>query len=119
MLADLKQPTWTYKSTKKGNLSMKHTALGELTESFGYAWSRVHPNTWLLLAYKRRVRGPIWRRRIIVKKLCPIVHSHCPNPLAILVQREIQSKEFGGHLKRILGSGSWSGGRSQNCKLIH
>jgi hypothetical protein len=45
MLADLKQPVWTYKSTKKGKLSMEHTALGELTETPGHAWPRVHPNT--------------------------------------------------------------------------
>jgi hypothetical protein len=103
-LANLKQPAWTDKSKKKGKLSMEHIDLGELTKTLGHAWSRVHPNTHLLLAYKRRVRGPIWRRRIRVKKLCPIAHSHCPNPLAILVKEEIQRKEVGGHLKRSPGS---------------
>jgi hypothetical protein len=98
---------------------MEHTTLDELTETPSHAWPRVHPNTYLLLAYKRRVRGSIWKRRIIVKKLYPIAHSHCPNPLAILVQEEIQSKEVGGHLKRSLGLGSRSSGRSRHCKLIH
>jgi hypothetical protein len=28
-IADLKQPAWTDKSTKKGKLSMEHRALGE------------------------------------------------------------------------------------------
>jgi hypothetical protein len=50
-------------------------------------------------------RGPIWKRKNIAKKLCPISYSHCPNPLAILVQEEIQRKEVGGHLKRSPGSG--------------
>jgi hypothetical protein len=45
MLANLKQPMWTDKSTKKGKLSTKHTALGELTETPSHAWPRVHPNT--------------------------------------------------------------------------
>jgi hypothetical protein len=53
---------------------MEHTALGELTENPGHAWPRVRPNTQLLLAYKRRVRGPIWRRRIRVEKPYPIAH---------------------------------------------
>jgi hypothetical protein len=87
-LADPKQPACTYKSTKKESLLTEHTTLGELTKPSGHAWTRVCPNTSLLLAYKRRVWGPIWRRRIIVKKLYPIVHSLCPNPLSFLVQRE-------------------------------
>jgi hypothetical protein len=85
---------------KKGKLSTEHITLGELTETPSHAWLRVHPNIYLLLAYKIRVRSPIWRRIIRVNKLCPIAYSHCPNPLAILVQREIQSKEVRGHLKR-------------------
>jgi hypothetical protein len=44
-LADLKQPVWTDKRTKKGKLSMEHRALGELTETLGHAWPRVCPNT--------------------------------------------------------------------------
>jgi hypothetical protein len=44
-LADLKQPVWTDKSTKKGNLPMEHIALGELTKTLGHAWPRVRPNT--------------------------------------------------------------------------
>jgi hypothetical protein len=110
-LADLKQPTWTDKSTKKGKLLMEHTALGELTETPDHAWPRVCPNTYILLAYKRSGRDPIWKRKNIAKKLYPIAYSHCPNPLGILVPEEIQGKEFGGHLKRILGSGfmeQWS-----------
>jgi hypothetical protein len=117
-LANLKQPAWTYKSTKKENLSTEHTNLGELTKNLDHAWPRVRPNTYLILAYKRRVRGPIWRRRIRVKKLYPIAHSHCPYPLAILVQREIQTKEVGGHLKRSPGSGSRSSGLSRHCKEL-
>jgi hypothetical protein len=45
MLADPKQPACTYKSMKKGKLSMEHTALGELTEPSSHAWPRVRPNT--------------------------------------------------------------------------
>jgi hypothetical protein len=45
MLADPKQPVCTYKSTKKGKLSKKHTALGKLTKPSIHAWQRVHPNT--------------------------------------------------------------------------
>ena len=89
---------------------MKHTALGELSKSFGHAWLRFRPNTYLLLAYKRRVRGPIWKGRIILKKLYPIAYFLCPNPLAFLVQRERSRKEVGGKLKRIPGPGSWSSG---------
>jgi hypothetical protein len=81
-LADLKQPTWTDKSMKKGKLPMEHTTLGELNETLGHAWPRVRPNTYLLLSYKRRARGPIWRRKNIAKKLFPFVYSHYPNPLA-------------------------------------
>jgi hypothetical protein len=44
-LADLKQPAWTDKSTKKVKLPMEHIALGELTETLGHAWPRVCPNT--------------------------------------------------------------------------
>jgi hypothetical protein len=44
-LADPKQPVCTYKSTKKGKLSMEHTTLGELTEPSSHAWARVRPNT--------------------------------------------------------------------------
>ena len=71
-LAYLKQPTWTDKSTKKGNFPMKHTTLGELTETPGHAWLRVRPNTQLLLAYKRRARGPIWKRKKNSKETLPI-----------------------------------------------
>jgi hypothetical protein len=67
---------------KKGKLLTEHTTLGELTETPGHAWLRVHPNTYILLSYKRRDRGPIWKRKNIAKKLCPFVYSHCPNPLA-------------------------------------
>jgi hypothetical protein len=45
MLANLKQPVCTYKSTKKGKFLMEHAALGELTETPGHAWPRVRPNT--------------------------------------------------------------------------
>jgi hypothetical protein len=45
MLADPKQPAWTDKSMKKGKLSMEQKAMGELTETPGHAWPRVHPNT--------------------------------------------------------------------------
>jgi hypothetical protein len=44
-LADLKKPACTYKRMKKGKFLTEHIALGELTESFGHAWPRVHPNT--------------------------------------------------------------------------
>jgi hypothetical protein len=113
MRSDLKQPAWTDKSTKKGKLPMEHTSLGELTETLGHAWQRVRPNTYLLLTYKRRARGPIWKRKNIAKKLCPFAYSHSPNHLAILVPEERQNKEVGGQLKRSLGSGSWSGVQSQ------
>ena len=45
MLADLKHPSWTDKSMKKGKFPMEHIALGELTKTPGHAWLRVHPNT--------------------------------------------------------------------------
>jgi hypothetical protein len=45
MLADLKYPTCTYKSMKKGKFLTEQTTLGELTESSGHAWLRVCPNT--------------------------------------------------------------------------
>jgi hypothetical protein len=82
-LADPKQSAWTDKNMKKGKFPMKQKSMGELTETPDHAWPRVHPNTYLLLAYKRRGRGPIWRKRKnIAKKLYPFTYSHCPNPLA-------------------------------------
>jgi hypothetical protein len=45
MLADPKQPAWTNISMKKGKLLMEQKSMGELTETPGHAWPRVHPNT--------------------------------------------------------------------------
>jgi hypothetical protein len=45
MLVDPRQPVCTYKSTKKENLLMEHTALGKLTKPFGHAWPEIRPNT--------------------------------------------------------------------------
>jgi hypothetical protein len=52
--------------------------MGQLTETTGHAWPRVHPKPYLLLAYKRRGRGTIERRKITAKKLCPFVESIVP-----------------------------------------
>ena len=45
MLADPRQPVYTYKSTEKGKLLTEHTALGKLTKPFGHAWPKIRPNT--------------------------------------------------------------------------
>jgi hypothetical protein len=45
MLADPKQPAWTDKSMKKIKFPTEQKAMGELTETLGYAFPRVHPNT--------------------------------------------------------------------------
>jgi hypothetical protein len=58
-LADPLQPACTYKSTKNGNLLTKHTVLGKLTKPFDHGWLVTRLNTYLLIAYKRRVRSPI------------------------------------------------------------
>jgi hypothetical protein len=61
---------------------MGQKAMGQLTETPSHAWPRVRPKPYLLLAYKRRGRGTIWRRKNIAKKLCPFAESICPNPLS-------------------------------------
>jgi hypothetical protein len=53
--------------------------MGQLTETPDHAWPRVRPKPQLLLAYKRRGRGTIWRRKNIAKKLCPFSESIIPN----------------------------------------
>jgi hypothetical protein len=45
MLAGPLQSMWTFRSTKKGKLSMEQKAMGELIKSPGHAWLRVRPNT--------------------------------------------------------------------------
>jgi hypothetical protein len=77
-LANPKQPTWTEKIIKKGKLPTEQKSMGELTETPSHAWLRVRPNTYLLLAYKRRGRGTIWKRKNIAKKLCPFTYSIVP-----------------------------------------
>jgi hypothetical protein len=66
---------------KKGKLSMEQKAMGELTENLDHAWSRIRPKPYLLLAYKRRGRGTIWRRKKYSEETLPIYVFHCPNPL--------------------------------------
>jgi hypothetical protein len=61
---------------------MEKKAMGQLTETFGQAWLRVHPKPYLLLAYKRRGRGTIWRRKKYSEETMPIYVFHCPNPLS-------------------------------------
>jgi hypothetical protein len=61
---------------------MRQKALGQLTETLSHAWPRVRPKPSLLLAYKRRGRGTIWRRKKYTEETLPIYVIHCPNPLA-------------------------------------
>ena len=68
---------------------MEQKAMGELTETPGHAWPRVRPNTYLLLAYKRRGTGTIWRRKSIEKKLCPFMYSIVPTLYPFLMPKEI------------------------------
>jgi hypothetical protein len=52
--------------------------MGQLTETPGHAWPRVRPKPYFLLAYKRRGRGTIWKRKNIAKKLYPFDESIIP-----------------------------------------
>ena len=61
---------------------MEQKAMGQLTETLCHAWPRVRPKPYLLLAYKRRGRGTIWRRKKYSEESLPIYVFHCPNPLA-------------------------------------
>ena len=61
---------------------MEQKAMGELTETPDHAWPRVNPKTYPLLAYKRRGRGTIWRRKKYREETLAIYVIHCPNPLS-------------------------------------
>jgi hypothetical protein len=69
---------------KKGKFLMEQKDMGQLTETPGHAWPRVRPKLYLLLAYKRRGRGTIWKRKKYREETLPIYIIHCPNPLAFL-----------------------------------
>ena len=55
--------------------------MGHLTETPGHAWPRVRPKPYLLLAYKRRGRGTIWKGKKYSEETLAICRIHCPNPL--------------------------------------
>jgi hypothetical protein len=46
--------------------------MGQLTETPGHACPRVRPKPYLVLAYKRRGRGTIWRRKNYKEETLPI-----------------------------------------------
>jgi hypothetical protein len=70
-------------------------AFGQLTGTPSHAWTRVRPKPYLLLAYKRRGRGTIQRRKNIAKKLCPIAESILSQPSSLSSSfRRIQAKQL-------------------------
>jgi hypothetical protein len=69
--------------------------LGQLIGTPSHAWPRVRPKLYLLLAYKRRGRGIIQKRKNIARKLCPIAESVLSQPFSLSSSfRIIQAKQL-------------------------
>jgi hypothetical protein len=80
---------------KKGKFPKEQKAMDELTKTLGHAWPRVHPNTWLFLAYKRRGRDPIWKEEKYSKETLPIYVFPLSQPFSLsLCQRIFKAKKL-------------------------
>jgi hypothetical protein len=67
----------------------------QLTGTPSHAWPRVHLKSYLLLAYKRRGRCTIQRRKIIAKKIYPIAESVLSQTFSLSSSfRRIQAKQL-------------------------